>query len=170
MNVQIKTESDLREAFAGESQAYRRYMLYAEKADADGQVQVAKLFRAAAAAEAVHARNHFNAFDGIGTTKDNLMAAVFGEHDEFTHMYPRFIDDAERERNSRGLQTFKWANAVEKVHHGLFEKALEAVRNEEKPAETVYYVCQRCGNTVEGEAPDRCPICGAPKERFSRVE
>ena len=170
MNVQIKTESNLQEAFAGESQAYRRYILYAEKADTDGQTQIARLFRAAASAEAIHARNHFNAFDGIGTTKDNLTAAVFGEHEEFTQMYPRFIDDAERERNSQGLQTFQWANAVEKIHHGLFEKALETVRQDKKPEETVYYVCQRCGNTVEGEAPDRCPICGAPKEQFTLVD
>jgi rubrerythrin len=170
MNVQIKTESNLQKAFAGESQAYRRYILYAEKADADGQAQVARLFRAAASAEAVHARNHFNAFDGIGSTKDNLTAAVFGEHEEFAYMYPGFIDDAERERNSRGLQTFKWANAVEKIHHRLFEKALEAVREDKKPEETAYYVCERCGNTVEGEAPEKCPVCGAPKDQFKLVD
>lgn len=170
MNVKIKTESNLQQALSGESTANRRYTMYAEKADKDGDAQVARLFRAAALAEAVHARNHFNAFDGIGSTKDNLTAAVFGEHEEFTHMYPGFIDDAEKERNSRGLQTFQWANAVEKIHHGLFEKALNAVREEKKPEETVYYVCQRCGNTVEGEAPDNCPICGAPRDMFALVD
>jgi rubrerythrin len=170
MNVQIKTEKNLQQAFSGESTANRRYTLYSEKAEEDGQPQVARLFRAAALAEAIHARNHFNAFDGIGSTKDNLTAAVFGEHEEFAYMYPGFIDDADRERNSRGLQTFQWANAVEKVHHRLFEKSLEAVREDKKPAETVYYVCQRCGNTVEGEAPDRCPICGAPRDRFTLVD
>jgi rubrerythrin len=170
MNVQIKTEKNLQQAFSGESTANRRYTLYSEKAEEDGQPQVARLFRAAALAEAIHARNHFNAFDGIGSTKDNLTAAVLGEHEEFSYMYPGFIDDAERERNSRGLQTFQWANAVEKVHHRLFEKSLEAVREDKKPAETVYYVCQRCGNTVEGEAPDRCPICGAPRDRFTLVD
>ena len=170
MNVQIKTENNLQKAFSGESTANRRYMLYSEKADEDGQPQVARLFRAAALAEAIHARNHFNAFDGIGSTKDNLTAAVFGEHDEFTYMYPGFIDDADRERNSRGLQTFQWANAVEKVHHRLFEKNLEAVRENKKPEETAYYVCRRCGNTVEGSPPDKCPICGAPGDQFQQVD
>jgi rubrerythrin len=170
MNVQFKTESNLQAAFSGECMAYRRYMMYSDKAESDGQPQVARLFRAAALAEAVHAQNHFNAMDGIGSTKDNLTAAVFGEHEEFTRMYPEFIDDAERERNSRGLLTFRWANAVEQIHHGLFEKALEAVRGNNKVDETVYYVCQRCGNTVEGEAPDRCPVCGAPKDRFRLVD
>ena len=170
MNVQIKTEKNLQQAFAGESSAHRRYTLYSEKADEDDQPQVARLFRAAALAEAIHARNHFNAFDAIGSTKDNLTAAVFGEHEEFSYMYPGFIDDAERERNSRGLQTFQWANAVEKVHHHLFEKNLEAVRENKKPEETVYYVCQRCGNTVEGEAPEKCPICGASRKMFKLID
>lgn len=170
MNVQIKTEDNLQKAFAGESKANRRYTMYSEKADKDGQAQAARLFRAAALAEAIHARNHFDAFDGIGSTKDNLTAAVFGEHEEFTQMYPGFIDDADRERNARGLQTFQWANAVEKVHHNLFEKALGAVRENKSPEETTYYVCQRCGNTVEGEAPEKCPICGAPKDQFHLVD
>jgi rubrerythrin len=170
MSVTIRTENNLLKAFGGECEANRRYIMYSEKAESDGQAQVARLFRAVAYAEAVHAKNHFNAIDGIGSTKDNLTAAVFGEHEEFTQMYPPFIDDAERERNSRGLRTFQWANTVEKIHHRLFEKALESVREGNAPKETKYYVCQVCGNTVEGEPPDKCPICGASKEQFQFVE
>lgn len=170
MNVTIKTENNLQAAFGGEAKAYRRYVMFAEKADKDGFPQVARLFRAAAMAEAVHARNHFNAMDGVGSTRDNLTAAVIGEHQEFTGMYPMFIDDAERERNSRGLHTFQLANEVEKVHHAYFEKALAAVKDNKPLEEKTYYVCQVCGNTVEGEPPDKCPICGASKDRFTLVD
>ena len=170
MNIRIKTENNLQEAFSGESKAHRRYIMYSESAEKEGYVQVARLFRAAAFAEAVHARNHFNAMDGIGSTKDNLMAAVLGEQEEITEMYPPFIEDAEREGNSRGLRTFQWANAVEKIHHRLFMKALECVRENKAQEEAVYHVCQFCGNTVEGEAPDKCPVCGAPKDQFQVVD
>lgn len=170
MSSSFKSESNLQAAMSGESTANRRYTMYAEKAEKDGLPQVARLFRAAAMAEAIHARNHFNAMDGIGSTKDNLTAAVFGEHEEFTYMYPRYINDAEREQNDRSLRTFQWANTVEKVHHGLFEKTLEAVRENKVPEEKTYYVCQVCGNTVEDEAPDKCPVCGAPKTQFTLVD
>ena len=170
MNVTIKTEGNLQRAFGGESMAYRRYIMFAEKADKEGYPQAAKLFRAAADAEAVHAQNHFNAMDGVGSTRDNLMAAVIGEHQEFTGMYPMFIEEAEWERNARGLRTFQWANEVEKVHHKHFEAALAAV-NDGKPLEDkTYFVCQVCGNTVDGEPPDKCPICGTPKAQFKQVE
>jgi rubrerythrin len=168
--MKYKTDENLQEAFGGESKANRRYLFFAEKADKEGFPGAASLFRAAAEAETVHARNHLNALDAIGSTKDNLMAASIGEHQEFTGMYPVFIELAKEERNDRADRTFALANAVEKVHHGLFEAALKDVKDGKKPAEAVYYVCQVCGNTVTGAAPDKCSICGAPEERFKKVE
>lgn len=167
---QIRTEGNLQRAFAGESQANRRYLFFADKADKEGYSPIARLFRAVADAETVHARNHFNAFDGVGSTRDNLMAAVIGEHQEFTGIYPIFIDEAERERNARGLRTFQWANEVEKIHHGYFEKALAAVKEGEALEDKTYYVCQVCGNTVTGEAPEKCPVCGAPATAFKKMD
>ena len=164
------TEKNLQEAFAGESQANRRYLFFAEKADKEGQPQVAKLFRAAAEAETVHARNHFNAMDGVGSTRENLLAASIGEHHEFTRMYPPFIEKAEAENNKRAKVTFELANEVEKIHHGHFEEALKALEASQKLKEGPYFVCQVCGNTVLGAAPDRCPVCGAPSSRFKKVE
>jgi rubrerythrin len=131
---------------------------------------VAKLFRAVAEAETVHARNHLNAMDGIGSTKDNLLAASKGEHQEFSKMYPAFIDKAAEEKNERAKRTFDWANKVEKIHHGYYEAALQAIKEGKKPTDNTYYVCQVCGNTVTGAAPDRCPICGAPAKMFKKVD
>jgi rubrerythrin len=165
-----KTEENLIEAFGGESKANRFYNFYAEKAEKEGYPQVARLFRAVAEAEAVHARNHLNAMDAIGSTKDNLLAASMGEHKEFTAMYPAFIEKADEERNERARRTFDWANKVEKIHHGYYEAALKAVKEGKQPADNTYYVCQVCGNTVTGVPPDRCPICGAPRERFKEVD
>jgi rubrerythrin len=164
-----ETENNLMEAFGGESQAERRYTFFAEKAAKEGYPQVARLFRAVAAAETVHARNHLNAMDAIGTTKDNLLAASIGERQEFTAMYPHFIERAFKERNERAERTFRWANEVEKVHHAQFEAALAALKAGEPPEDATYYVCQVCGNTVTGQAPDKCPVCGAPAKAFEKV-
>lgn len=168
--MEYKTERNLQEAFGGESKANRRYIFFAEKADKEGYPQIARLFRAVAEAETVHARNHFNTMDAVGSTKDNLMAASIGEHQEYTGMYPPFIEKAEEERNERAKRSFEWANEVEKVHHGYFEEALAAIKGGQKPDDKVYFVCQVCGNTVTGEAPDRCPICGAPRSQFRQVD
>jgi rubrerythrin len=165
-----KTENNLQEAFGGESKANRRYMFYAEKAEKDGYPQVAKLFRAVAEAETVHARNHLNAMDAIGTTKDNLMAASIGEHQEFTGMYPLFIEVAEEERNDRADRSFALANAVEKIHHGYFEAALKDIKAGKKPEDATYYVCQVCGNTVTGSVPDKCSICGSASRAFKKID
>ena len=165
-----QTEGNLTTAFAGESQANRRYLFFAEKADKEGYPQVARLFRAAADAETVHARNHFNAMDGVGSTHDNLMAATMGEHHEFTRMYPPFIAKAEEEQNDRAQRTFNLANEVEQVHHKLFEAALKEVEAGQRAKEEPIYVCQVCGNTVSGEAPDRCPVCGAPRKQFKQID
>jgi len=168
--MEIKTEKNLQEAFAGESQANRRYLFFADKADKEGYPQIARLFRAAADAETVHARNHFNAMDGVGSTKENVMAASIGEHHEFTRMYPPFIDQAEQENNKRAQRTFEYANEVEQIHHRHFEETLKALDEGKQLKDEPYFVCQGCGNTVAGEAPEKCPVCGAPRRMFTRVE
>jgi rubrerythrin len=165
-----RTDDNLQDAFGGESTANRRYVFYAEKAEKEGYPQVARLFRAVAEAEMVHARNHFSVMDALGSTKDNLTAASIGEHIEFTKMYPLFIEDAREERNLRAQRSFEWANEVEKIHHAYFESALKAVKEGRRPEDKVYYVCMVCGNTVAGEAPEKCPICGAPSTQFTRVD
>lgn len=164
------TEQNLQAAFAGESQANRRYLFFAERADRDGHPQIARLFRAAAEAETVHARNHFNAMDGVGSTKDNLTAGVIGEHREFTSMYPGFIEQAKVDQYDRARITFEQANQVEEIHYGLFQEAVKALGSGEAAGEAPYFVCQVCGNTVAAEAPETCPICGSPRSRFRQVD
>jgi rubrerythrin len=162
-----KSEKNLQEAFAGESQANRKYLAFAKKAEDEGYKQIAKLFRAAADAETVHAINHLRELDGIKSTKENLEEAIGGESYEFESMYPQMIKDAEGENNKRALMSFNFANAVEKIHAELYKKALA---NLGKNPDTDYHVCQVCGNTVEGEPPDKCPICGALKKMFKKID
>jgi len=162
-----KTEKNLQDAFAGESQANRKYLAFAEKAEQEGFMQEAKLFRAAAEAETVHAHNHLRLLGGIKSTKENLEAAISGETYEFQKMYPQMIEDAKSENNKGALQSFNYANEVEKIHATLYKKALD---NLGKNPEVDYYVCQVCGNTVEGAPPDKCPICGAIKKAFKKIE
>jgi rubrerythrin len=161
-----KTDENLKSAFAGESQANRRYLAFARKAEEEGFTQVAKLFKAAAEAETVHALNHLRITGQIKSTLENLDTAFSGETFEFKEMYPRYIDTAKQEGNKQAAWSFDVANQVEQIHAKLFNKAIDSLKNK-KPLEQVdYYVCGVCGNTVEGEAPDKCPICGAPKEKF----
>jgi len=162
-----KTEKNLLEAFAGESQANRKYLAFAKKAEIEGYKQEAKLFRATAAAETVHAHNHLRELGTVKSTRENLLAAIYGESYEFQQMYPGMIADATAEGNSRALQTFNYANAVEKVHAALYKKALD---NLGQTVETDYYVCAVCGYTAEGEAPDECPVCKAKRQAFKRAE
>ncbi len=164
------TQENLQSAFAGESQANRRYLAFAKKAEKESQPQIARLFRAAAKAETVHAHNHLEVMGGIGTTKDNLRVAVSGENYEFVTMYPAFIEQAESENNKKAQVTFGFANEVEKVHHGLYQEALKALDAGQQFKDEPYLVCQVCGNTVAGEAPEKCPVCGAPRSKFKRVE
>ena len=165
------TEENLQIAFAGESQANRRYLFFADKAEKEGYPQVARLFRAAAEAETVHARNHFAAMDGVGSTRDNLMAGAMGEHYEFTRMYPPFIELAESENNERARMSFEYANEVEQIHHKHFEAAIKALdAGQQLIKDEPYFVCQVCGNTIAGEAPEKCPICSAPASKFKRVD
>ena len=165
----MSTSENLQEAFAGESQANRKYLAFAKKAQQDGFPQVAKLFRAAAEAETVHAHAHFRVMGGIKGTEENLQAAVEGEGFEFQEMYPKFVSEAEAEGNQPAAYSFKNALAVEEIHHGLYGKALEAVKSGSDLPETKIFVCSICGNTVEGAAPDKCPICGASKEQFEET-
>ena len=165
----MSTKENLAAAFAGESQANRRYLAFAAKAQDEGFPQVARLFRAAAQAEAVHANAHLRAMSGVKSTADNLEAAIEGEAHEFKEMYPAFIAEAESEGNKRAAIAFKNACAVEEIHHDLYSRALEAVKaGNDLPAQAIY-VCGVCGNTVAGEAPERCPVCGAPRAKFSAV-
>ena len=164
------TEQNVQAAFAGESQANRKYLFFADKADKEGYKQVARLFRAAADAETAHARNHLKVLKGIKSTKENLQAAVSGENHEFTEMYPGFIKQAEVDDASDAKESFNLANQVEEIHHGMFKKFLEKVDKGETIEEQPIHVCQYCGNTVEGEAPEKCPICGVPKSMFKSIQ
>lgn len=163
----MSSKENLKAAFTGESMANRTYLAFAKKADAEGYPQIAKLFRAAAAAETVHAHNHLQRMGGIGTTMDNLKEAVAGEKYEFQTMYPEFIEEAEREGDKRALWSFEVANKVEKIHARLFEKALEEIGKNE---EVDYYVCSVCGHTHEGKPEDNCPVCGAPPSKYDKVD
>ncbi len=160
----------LKDAFAGESQANRKYIAFAKKADQDGFPQVAKLFRAAAEAETVHALAHLRAMDGVKSTAENLEAAIEGEGYEFQEMYPGFLDTAQGEGNKRAEISFKNALVVEEIHHGLYGEALDAVKAGKDLDAAAVFVCDVCGNTVYGEAPDKCPVCGAMKNRFFEVK
>jgi rubrerythrin len=162
-----KSIQNLKAAFAGESQANRKYLAFAEKAEKEGYPQVARLFRAAAAAETVHAMNHLKALKAINATADNLKEAVAGETVEFREMYPAMIAAAQAEGHREALRSFEFANEVEKVHAQLFQKALE---NLGKKEQVDIYVCSICGHTVEGEPPDQCPICKAVKKLFNKVD
>ena len=165
-----KTSDNLQEAFSGESQASRKYLYFAQKADEEGHKQIAKLFRAASDAETVHARNHLRVMQGINSTKDNLKTAIGGENYEFTKMYPDFTKQADAEGNQKAKDSFDLANKVEQVHHRLYQQALSMLEKGQAMAEKPIYVCQVCGNTVEGEAPEKCPICGAPRKMFKLVD
>lgn len=203
MSPTTKTDGNLKTAFAGESQAKRRYLLFAEKADKEGLPQIARLFRATAAAETVHATRHFDAMgragsmrdgtltaavagdeagatkdnlaaavagDEAGATKDNLTASVAGEYYEFTQMYPPFIKEAEKEDNLRAQVSFDRAKTVEQIHHKLFEAAIKALEAKQPLKNESYFVCQVCGYTVAGEAPETCPICGSLRSRFTQID
>ncbi len=163
----MSSKENLMEAFAGESQANRKYLAFAKKADDEGFTQVAKLFRAAAEAETVHAHNHLEVVGGINATKENLVAAIAGETEEFTEMYPNFIAEAKAEKNDAAAWTFEVANKVEQIHASLYKNALENLGDNPN---TDYYVCALCGNTVENGAPEKCPICGASQSDFKKIE
>jgi rubrerythrin len=161
------TDKNLAAAFAGESQANRKYLAFAKQADAEGHKQVAKLFRAAAEAETLHAHAHLKAMGGIKSTQENLKAAVAGETYEYVEMYPPFIDEAKADNNAAAIRTFELANGAEKVHADLYQKYYD---NMNKLVETDLYLCTICGHIHEGSAPDKCPICGAKAMAYKKVD
>ncbi len=157
-----ETEKNLWDAFAGESQANRKYLAFAKKAEEEGLHGVAKLFRVAASGETIHAFNHLRALEFVKSTKDNLKASTEGESYEFEEMYPNFINKAKEEGNENAAQSFKWAMEVEKIHDKLFKEALEKLeKGEEVDGNRYYYVCKTCGYPSKGEVPEKCPICGS---------
>ena len=162
-----KTEQNLLEAFAGESQANRRYLAFSKQAEKEGYTQAAKRFRAAAEAETVHAHAHLRALGGIRSTAENLKEAISGETHEFKEMYPAMIDDAIKDGIKAAERSFTYANTVEKVHASLYEKAFD---NLDTLEEVDYYVCSVCGFTCENEPPDSCPVCGAKSTAFLEVK
>ena len=164
----MATADNLQAAFAGESQANRKYTAFAQKAEAEGYPQIAKLFRAAAAAETVHALTHFRVMGGVKDTGANLQAAIDGEGYEFREMYPKFV--AEAGTDASALMTFKNAMTVEKIHHDLYSQALASFKQKKDLPAGDMYVCEVCGNTVIGSVPERCPICGAIHSKFTEVQ
>jgi rubrerythrin len=165
--IMSKSEKNLQEAFAGESQAYQRYLAYARRAADEYKEGVYKLFHAVAASEKIHAQRHLSYLKGIQTTQENLKQAMAGEMHEFKTLYPKMIAEAKEEKQQGPEISFSHAGEVEKVHHGLFQKALEDPDG--FPAQD-YFVCYACGYLAVGEAPEKCPICGAVKKAFKKVE
>ncbi len=163
-----KTEDALKEAFVGESQANRKYLAFAIKADQERFHQAAKLFRAAAEAETIHAHAHLKALKGIRSTRENLQEAIAGETDEFKSMYPAMIETAQAEGHKEAERSFIFANKVEKIHAGLYQHILDNL-DDTKEAYS-YYVCPVCGYTAEKEAPETCPVCGAKGKMFKKVD
>jgi len=163
-----QTEQNLREAFAGESQANRRYLAFAKKADQEGYPEAAKLFRAAAEAETVHAHSHLRTLKGVKNTAENLQEAIAGETFEFKSMYPQMIETARAEGASAAERSFTYANEVEKVHANLYQNALDSL---DHPLDVeCYYVCSVCGYTCADEVPAICPVCKADAKVFFRVD
>jgi rubrerythrin len=162
------TKENLAEAFAGESQANRKYLAFAKQAERDGFPNVARLFRTTAEAETIHAHGHLRALGAIGSTAENLKAAVEGETYEYTEMYPPMLEQAEAEGH-KAKRMFGWAVEAEEVHARLYTLALEAVARGEDLAETQFYLCPVCGHIELGSPPESCPICGAKAEKYVQI-
>ena len=166
----MSTKENLAEAFAGESQANRKYLAFAKQAEVDGLPQVARLFRAAAHAETIHAHAHLRALGGIKKTAENLAEAIAGEGFEFQKMYPPYLAEAQNEGDRLAEVSFRNALAVEEVHHTLYSQALASVQAGGDLAARPIYVCEICGNTVYDAPQDKCSVCGVPKERFTLID
>ena len=160
----MSTKDNLAAAFAGESQANRKYLMFAEQAEKDGFKGVAKLFRATAEAETIHAFAEFRANGGVGTTAENLQAAINGETYEFSEMYPPMIKEAEAEGDKTAARVFHFANEAEKVHAQLYKEALADMAG----ADDDYYLCPICGYIHKGKTEANCPICGAKASMFKK--
>jgi len=162
------SEENLRNAFAGESQAYMKYVIFAEEAEEEGFKNIARLFRAIAYAEQVHAKNHLQALGLIRLTSDNIKNAIEGERYEVEEMYPSYNAIAKLQNEKEAERTTNWALQAEKIHLTMYQKALKMVEEKKDLEIGEIYICERCGYTVEGELPEKCPICGTPKERFKK--
>ncbi len=160
------TKRFLKDAFAGESQAHMRYLIFAEKAEKEGFSNVARLFKAIAYAEFVHAKNHLMELGEVKGTADNLGAAVAGETFEVEEMYPVYHEAAKLQGEEGAQRTTRFALEAEKIHAELYSKAREAVLQGRDADIGKIYICPMCGYTAVGEAPDRCPICGCPRDKF----
>jgi rubrerythrin len=165
----MTTEANLKEAFTGESQANRKYSVFAEQAEIDGFKNVARLYRAASEAEAIHARKMVRVLGGIGTTLDNLKKSVEGETHEFKSMYPSFIKEAEGEKKSEAVTAFTYAMKAEEVHADLYKRALDAVQGKRDLNVAKISICPVCGNIFFGEPPEKCPICSIFKKKFLEI-
>ena len=165
-----QTRKNLDEAFSGESQANRRYLAYAKKAESEGYPNIARLFRTIAESETIHAHNHLEVMGGVGSTKENLEDAWRGEKDEYNSMYPMFIDQAARDANNQARTTFYWAKEAEIVHADFYDKAFQAMQQGSDVQLQEMHICTVCGYTVEGEPPEQCPICGKGREVFKAVQ
>ena len=162
------TKENLEAAFAGESQAFQKYTNFADKAEKDGFPNVARLFRTAAQAERIHAGGHFAAPEGVGSTVENLEAAIGGETYEFTEMYPPMLEQAKADGHA-ATRMFAMAVKAEEVHAKLYTQALDTVRQGNDLAETEFFLCPVCGHIEFGSAPANCPICGTPADKFVLV-
>jgi len=165
-----QTTKNLKAAFAGESQANRRYLAFAQKADEEGFKNLARLFRAVAESETVHALNHLKSVNGVGSSLENVEESFKGETDEFTSMYPMFIDQAKRDANNDALKSFFWANEAEKVHADFYEKSLNFLKQGKDIEIGELHICSVCGNTIEGEVPEKCPVCGESGDSFFKTD
>ena len=164
----MATKDNLLAGFAGESQANRKYAAFSEKAAEEGFPNVARLFRAASEAEAIHAKRHLSVY-GISSTAENLKASVSGETEEFTEMYPKFITESEQEKNTEATRSFTYAMKAEQVHAGLYQKALEAIGSGSDLTSGTILLCPVCGNVALDKAPGACPICGVPGSRWREI-
>jgi rubrerythrin len=164
----MKTKDNLMAAFAGESQANRKYLAFGKKAEKEGFKNVSRIFQAIAEAETIHALKHFEVAGKINSTLENLQAAAEGEHYEFSEMYPEFIAMAEKEEQKDALKTFEFANAAEKVHGGIFNNLKNTVAKGEDAEDKAVYLCPVCGWVGFDPAPDNCPICNAAKKSFKQ--
>jgi rubrerythrin len=165
----MATKENAMEAFAGESQANRKYQAFAEKAESDGYLNIAKLFKAASEAEAIHAKKLMKALGMIGSTRDNLEQAVAGETHEYTEMYPAFVQEAESDKQSDALLAFNYALKAEEVHAGLYKEALKSLNAGQDMSNRTVWLCPVCGNIFLGQAPEKCPICNVFKKMFREI-
>ncbi len=162
------TTDNLKEAFAGESQANQKYRAFAKKAEKEGFVNIAKLFRTTAEAERIHAEGHLKALDLIASTAENLQAAIAGETEEYTSMYPPMAEQAASEGH-KAKTMFRFALDAEEVHAKIYTKALEAVKNGVDMDVSEFYLCPICGYIELGKAPEKCPVCNALGKVFVQV-